>query len=98
MPIIYVNICILRNCAKAYLHLVLMLEVCITFGMINFMISLMLTQVFFVLQGAFPARLKHIYILSAPLWFRVSLGILSSFVGEKITSRVGTSLDVFNLK
>ena len=32
--------------------------------------------------------MKHIYILSAPLWLRASLAILSNFVGEKITSRV----------
>ena len=42
----------------------------------------------FPAQGAFPARLKHVYILAAPLWFRASLSILSNFVGEKITSRV----------
>ncbi|XP_065059843.1 tyrosine-protein phosphatase non-receptor type 9-like isoform X2 [Rhopilema esculentum] len=48
------------------------------------------TKTLRILKGAFPARLKHVYILAAPLWFRASLSILSNFVGEKITSRVET--------
>eukprot|EP00794_Sanderia_malayensis_P009494 gene9494-10486_t len=41
-----------------------------------------------LLKGAFPARLKHVYVLSAPFWFRATLTILSGFLREKIRDRV----------
>ena len=41
-----------------------------------------------ILKDAYPARLKKILIISAPLWFTVSFKIISTFLSEKIRDRV----------
>lgn len=41
-----------------------------------------------VLQGAFPARLKCVFIVSSPLWFRAPFAVLRLFVREKLRERV----------
>lgn len=45
-------------------------------------------KVLHLLKGGYPARLKHVYIVSSPLWFRASLAVLSSFLKDKIRDRV----------
>ena len=40
------------------------------------------------LQGAFPARLKCVFIVSSPLWFRAPFAVLRLFVREKLRERV----------
>ena len=42
----------------------------------------------FIIQGGYPARLKNVFIISAPIWFRASLAVLSSFLKDKIRDRV----------
>lgn len=42
----------------------------------------------FILQGAFPARLKCVFIVSSPLWFRAPFAVLRLFVREKLRERV----------
>lgn len=39
-------------------------------------------------QGAFPARLKCVFIVSSPLWFRAPFAVLRLFVREKLRERV----------
>ena len=41
-----------------------------------------------LLKGAYPARLKKVLIVSAPLWFRAPFKILRLFVREKLRDRV----------
>lgn len=45
-----------------------------------------------LLKGAYPARLKKVLIVAAPLWFRAPFKILRLFVREKLRDRVSTSL------
>lgn len=40
-------------------------------------------------QGAFPARLKKVLIVGAPVWFRVPYNLLSLLLKEKLRERVG---------
>lgn len=40
------------------------------------------------MQGAYPARLKKVLIVSAPLWFKAPFRILRLFVREKLRDRV----------
>uniref|UniRef100_A0A8C2J2J6 protein-tyrosine-phosphatase n=1 Tax=Cyprinus carpio TaxID=7962 RepID=A0A8C2J2J6_CYPCA len=40
------------------------------------------------LQGAFPARLKKVLIVGAPVWFRVPYNLLSLLLKEKLRERV----------
>ena len=40
------------------------------------------------LQGSFPARLKKVLIVLAPLWFKAPFKILRLFVREKLRDRV----------
>lgn len=40
------------------------------------------------LQGAFPARLKKVFIVGAPMWFRVPYSIISLLLKEKLRERV----------
>uniref|UniRef100_A0A672L9L2 protein-tyrosine-phosphatase n=1 Tax=Sinocyclocheilus grahami TaxID=75366 RepID=A0A672L9L2_SINGR len=42
------------------------------------------------LYGAFPARLKCVFIVSSPLWFRAPFAVLRLFVREKLRERVCT--------
>lgn len=50
------------------------------------------------LQGAYPARLKKVLIVSAPLWFKAPFRILRLFVREKLRDRVSRfSLESFSL-
>ncbi|KAI1301652.1 Tyrosine-protein phosphatase non-receptor type 9 [Halotydeus destructor] len=41
-----------------------------------------------LLKGAYPARLKNVYIVTAPLWFKAPFKILRLFVREKLRDRV----------
>lgn len=41
-------------------------------------------------QGAYPARLKKVLIVTAPLWFKAPFKILRLFVREKLRERVFT--------
>jgi len=41
-----------------------------------------------LLQGACPARLKKVLIVTAPLWFKAPFKILQLFVREKLRDRV----------
>ncbi|CAN8004975.1 unnamed protein product, partial [Ixodes hexagonus] len=51
-----------------------------------------------LLKGAYPARLKKVLIVSAPLWFKAPFRILRLFVREKLRDRVTTvSLDQLSL-
>ncbi|KAL4641753.1 tyrosine-protein phosphatase non-receptor type 9-like [Arapaima gigas] len=43
-----------------------------------------------LLKGAFPARLKCVFIVSSPLWFRAPFSVLRLFVREKLRERVCT--------
>ena len=47
-------------------------------------------DIFLNLQGAFPARLKKVLIVTAPLWFKAPFKILRLFVREKLRDRVFT--------
>ncbi|KPP57487.1 hypothetical protein Z043_124782, partial [Scleropages formosus] len=40
--------------------------------------------------GAFPARLRCVFIVSSPLWFRAPFAVLRLFVREKLRERVCT--------
>ena len=48
------------------------------------------------MQDGYPARLKKIYILKAPLWFKGPLKIVSPFLKRKFLERVCTDFN-FNL-
>lgn len=41
-----------------------------------------------LLKGAYPARLKKVLIVMAPLWFKAPFKILRLFVREKLRDRV----------
>ncbi|XP_006629010.1 tyrosine-protein phosphatase non-receptor type 9 [Lepisosteus oculatus] len=41
-----------------------------------------------LLKGAFPARLKKVFIVGAPVWFRVPFNLLSLLLKEKLRERV----------
>lgn len=41
-----------------------------------------------LVQGAFPARLKKVLIVGAPVWFRVPYNLLSLLLKEKLRERV----------
>ncbi|KPU75393.1 uncharacterized protein Dana_GF22421, isoform E [Drosophila ananassae] len=43
-----------------------------------------------LLKGAYPARLKKVLIVTAPLWFKAPFKILRLFVREKLRERVFT--------
>ncbi|CAG7835280.1 unnamed protein product [Allacma fusca] len=43
-----------------------------------------------LLKGSYPARLKKVLIVTAPLWFRAPFRILRLFVREKLRDRVFT--------
>jgi len=43
-----------------------------------------------VLQGGYPAKLKKVLIVTAPLWFKAPFKILRLFVREKLRDRVFT--------
>ncbi|CAI9734115.1 tyrosine-protein phosphatase non-receptor type 9 isoform X2 [Octopus vulgaris] len=43
-----------------------------------------------MLKGAYPARLKKVLIVAAPLWFKASFRILQLFLREKLRDRVFT--------
>ncbi|TMS23867.1 Tyrosine-protein phosphatase non-receptor type 9 [Larimichthys crocea] len=43
-----------------------------------------------LLKGAFPARLKCVFIVSSPIWFRAPFAVLRLFVREKLRERVCT--------
>lgn len=44
------------------------------------------------LQGAFPARLKKVFIVGAPMWFRVPYSIISLLLKEKLRERVSVGV------
>lgn len=43
-----------------------------------------------LLQGGYPAKLKKVLIVTAPLWFKAPFKILRLFVREKLRDRVYT--------
>jgi tyrosine-protein phosphatase non-receptor type 9 len=43
-----------------------------------------------LLKGAYPARLKKVLIVTAPLWFKAPFKVLRLFVREKLRDRVFT--------
>ena len=43
-----------------------------------------------MLKGCYPARLKKVLIVTAPLWFRAPFKVLRLFVREKLRDRVYT--------
>jgi len=43
-----------------------------------------------VSQGGYPAKLKKVLIVTAPLWFKAPFKILRLFVREKLRDRVFT--------
>lgn len=45
-------------------------------------------------QGAFPARLKKVFIVGAPMWFRLPYSIISLLLKEKLRERVSVSRGV----
>lgn len=47
-------------------------------------------------QGSYPAKLKKVLIVTAPLWFKAPFKILRLFVREKLRDRVFT-VSVSNL-
>ncbi|CAD5116867.1 DgyrCDS5708 [Dimorphilus gyrociliatus] len=47
-------------------------------------------KILMILKGSFPARLKKILIVKAPLWFRAPFKFLRLFVREKLRDRVHT--------
>lgn len=57
-----------------------------------------------MLQGGYPAKLKKVLIVTAPLWFKAPFKILRLFVREKLRDRVFTvsipqvSVDRFTYK
>lgn len=44
----------------------------------------------FSFQGGYPAKLKKVLIVTAPLWFKAPFKILRLFVREKLRERVYT--------
>lgn len=46
--------------------------------------------VFHLFQGGYPAKLKKVLIVTAPLWFKAPFKILRLFVREKLRERVYT--------
>ncbi|KAG7276913.1 hypothetical protein CRUP_034789 [Coryphaenoides rupestris] len=44
-----------------------------------------------LLKGAFPARLKKVLIVGAPVWFRVPYNLLSLLLKEKLRERAMTT-------
>jgi len=48
--------------------------------------------VYVLLQGSYPARLKKVLIVTAPMWFRAPFKILRLFVKEKLRDRVNFTL------
>lgn len=45
---------------------------------------------FLLFQGGYPAKLKKVLIVTAPLWFKAPFRILRLFVREKLRERVHT--------
>ncbi|CAH3018524.1 unnamed protein product [Porites evermanni] len=41
-----------------------------------------------LLKGGYPARLKNVFIISPPLWFKAFLTLLTSFLQQKLRDRI----------
>ncbi|CAH3145236.1 unnamed protein product [Porites lobata] len=41
-----------------------------------------------LLKGGYPARLKNVFIISPPLWFKAVLTLLTSFLQQKLRDRI----------
>lgn len=39
-------------------------------------------------QGSYPARLKNVFIISPPLWFKAVLSVFMNFLQEKLKERI----------
>ena len=50
-------------------------------------------QDFLTFQGGYPARLKKVLIVTAPLWFKAPFKILRLFVKEKLRERASNQYD-----
>ncbi|ESP00543.1 hypothetical protein LOTGIDRAFT_157817 [Lottia gigantea] len=48
------------------------------------------SKILSMLKGAYPARLKKVLIVTAPLWFKAPFNLLRLFVKEKLRDRVFT--------
>ena len=46
--------------------------------------------IIFIFIGCYPARLKKVLIVTAPLWFKAPFKVLRLFVREKLRDRVFT--------
>lgn len=58
--------------------------------LIRFSFSLCSQKMLTLLKGAYPARLKKVLIVTAPLWFKAPFKVLRLFVREKLRDRVFT--------
>ena len=45
-----------------------------------------------MLRDGYPARLKRVYIVTPPLWFKAMYKVLTPLLKEKMKERVGTRL------
>ncbi|QQP51586.1 Uncharacterized protein FKW44_012999 [Caligus rogercresseyi] len=48
------------------------------------------SKILHLLKGSYPARLKKVLIVTAPLWFKAPFKVLRLFVREKLRDRVYT--------
>jgi hypothetical protein len=62
-----------------------------TLGLNSFRYGWALTPHTLTPQGAFPARLKKVLIVGAPIWFRVPYSIISLLLKDKVRERVRQS-------
>ena len=42
----------------------------------------------YFIQGGYPARLKNVFIISPPFWFKAFLTLLTSFLQQKLRDRI----------
>lgn len=45
-------------------------------------------MVYLIFKGGYPARLKNVFIISPPLWFKAVLTFFSNFLQEKLRERI----------
>ena len=57
------------------------------------MYSLQQNSYFVTFQGGYPARLKKVLIVTAPLWFKAPFKILRLFVKEKLRERASNQYE-----
>ena len=63
----------------------------VTLSVNNILLSVKYFHLFFYQHpGCYPARLKKVLIVTAPLWFKAPFKVLRLFVREKLRDRVFT--------